>query len=877
MNPLKTIGYRSFQTVFRMALPLLPYREPQVLSSIDELPTALKSEGKHKPLIVTDANLVALGLVNLLTDVLDGVGVSYGIFSDTSQNPTIANVEAAREQYLDEGCDCLIAFGGGSPMDCAKAAGARIAKPNQSVRDMRGILRVGKRIPLLIAIPTTAGTGSETTLAAVITDQDAHYKYPINDFPLIPSYAVLDPRTTLGLPPYITAITGLDALVHATEAYIGRSTTKETRAWAEEAVLLIQRYLKRSYDDGSDVEAREGMLRAAFLAGEAFSKSYVGYIHGIAHSLGGNYGVAHGLANAIVAPYVLRLYDFSAQRKLAALARVAGLATSDDTDRQAAEKYISWFEGLNDHMGIPKKIEAIKAADIPTMASQADKESNPLYPVPRLMGKAELEQVYRLLMDDGELALTRPGVADAAQVKQLRKRTISERVEGQRAFFATGKTLDVEYRIAALERLQASIKAHQAEIDLALKEDLGKSFFESYMCEVGLTLSELGYQLKHVRRWARPHVVPTNLANFAAKSFTIAEPYGVTLVMSPWNYPFMLTMEPLIGAVAAGNCCIVKPSAYSPRTSEVIARILDEAFEPGHVDVVLGGREQNSRLLDHNFDYIFFTGSVNVGKLVLEKAAQHVTPVTLELGGKSPCVVAADADLEVAATRIAFGKFLNCGQTCVAPDYVLVDRKVEMRLAELIVEKICKMYGANALANPDYGHMVNEKHFKRVMGLIDSEKVVFGGNGNEDTLQIEPTVMMGVTLDDAVMGQEIFGPVLPMIAVDSLDQAKALIKSLKKPLAAYLFTSSKEEERKFLREVSFGGGCINDTIVHLATSYMGFGGVGASGMGSYHGKCSFETFSHRKSIMKKYTWLDLPMRYQPYDALKLALIKLFVH
>lgn len=875
MNPLKTIGYRSFQTAFRLALPFLPYREPQMLTSVDSIPAVLLEEGKRKPLIVTDSNLLSLGLPALLTSVLDAMGISYSIFSDTDQNPTIANVEAARAQYLSDGCDCLIAFGGGSPMDCAKAAGARIVKPHQAVSSMKGILRVHKRIPLLIAIPTTAGTGSETTLAAVITDQDAHYKYPINDFPLIPAYAVLDARTTLGLPPYITAITGLDALVHATEAYIGRSTTKETRAWAEEAVRLISHYLKRAYDDGSDVEAREGMLRAAFLAGEAFSKSYVGYIHGIAHSLGGNYGTAHGLANAVTAPYVLRRYDFAAQRKLATLARVANIATQENTDRQAAFKFIEWFESLNNVMGIPQKISSIKSEDISKMARQADKESNPLYPVPRLMDKDELEQIYRLLQVEENLEPTRPH-ATVQETEHLKERSLDKIMVDQRAFFASGKTLDVDFRIAALKKLERAIKAHQAEIDSALQEDLGKSFFESYMCEVGLTLAELGYQLKHIRKWTRPHTVLTNLANFAAHCFTVAEPYGVTLVMSPWNYPFMLTLEPLIGAIAAGNCCVVKPSAYSPKTSAVIARIIEEVFEPGHVDVVEGGREQNAALLDQKFDYIFFTGSVAVGKLVLEKAAPHLTPVTLELGGKSPCVVAADANLEIAAMRIAFGKFLNLGQTCVAPDYVLVDRKVEMRFVELIVDAICKMYGVYALDNPDYGHMINEKHFKRVLGLIDPDKVIFGGGSDPATLQIEPTVMMGVTAEDAVMKQEIFGPILPIIAFDSLEEAKVFIKKREKPLAAYLFTSNKEEERTFLREVSFGGGCINDTIVHLATSYMSFGGVGASGMGSYHGKQSFETFSHRKSIMKKYTGLDLPMRYQPYDALKLMLIKMFV-
>ncbi|WP_241157207.1 aldehyde dehydrogenase [Adlercreutzia sp. ZJ242] len=470
----------------------------------------------------------------------------------------------------------------------------------------------------------------------------------------------------------------------------------------------------------------------------------------------------------------------------------------------------------------------------------------------------------------------------AAPVPPCRKRTaqapdgIGSVMERQRAFFATGATIDVDFRLRALKRLDEAIRSHEAEIKSALRQDLGKSSFEGYLCEIGLTLSELGYQISHLRRWARPRHVLPDLANFPSSYRVVPEPYGVTLVMSPWNYPFMLALEPLIGAVAAGNCCVVKPSAYSPATSALIARILRETFEPGHVDVVLGGRAENAELLEQRFDYIFFTGSVEVGKLVQQKAARHLTPVTLELGGKSPCVIARDADLDVAAARVAFGKWLNVGQTCVAPDYVLVDEAVEMELAEKLAAAAARMYGADALGNPDYGHMVNEKHFKRVSSLIDPAKVVYGGRVSPETLQIEPTIMMGCSGDDPAMQQEIFGPVLPIISVRSMDEAEAFVKGREKPLALYLFTRDKQLERRFLGHVPFGGGCVNDTIVHLATSRMGFGGVGASGMGAYHGRRSFETFSHLKSVLKKGTWCDLPLRYQPYSAAKLSLVRLFL-
>lgn len=396
------------------------------------------------------------------------------------------------------------------------------------------------------------------------------------------------------------------------------------------------------------------------------------------------------------------------------------------------------------------------------------------------------------------------------------------------------------------------------------------------MCEIGLTLSELRFVRKHIPAWSSNRTVHTPLAQFHGKSFTVQEPYGTVLIMSPWNYPVLLTLEPLIGAMAAGNCCVVKPSAYSPAVSKVLAEMIGESFPEKYVAALEGGREENQALLEQEFDYIFFTGGVNVGKLVMEKAAAHLTPVTLELGGKSPCIVDHTANLKLAARRIVFGKYLNCGQTCVAPDYVLIEQCVKEKFLEYVKKEVIRMYGESPLDNPDYGRMINGRHFERVLELIDQAKTVCGGRSREDTLQIAPTVLDGVTENDAVMQEEIFGPVLPVLAVHSVEEAYQFVKKRPKPLALYLFTSDRKTEQRFLREVPFGGGCVNDTIIHLATPYMGFGGVGGSGMGSYHGRKSFDTFSHEKSIVKKYTWIDLPMRYQPYAKWKQKLIRMFV-
>ena len=453
---------------------------------------------------------------------------------------------------------------------------------------------------------------------------------------------------------------------------------------------------------------------------------------------------------------------------------------------------------------------------------------------------------------------------------------IQEIVARQRAWFRTGATLDVGGRLAALDRLRAWILAHEGEIDEALRQDLGKSGFESYMCETGMVLSELTYMRRHARALARARTVPTPLAQFHAHSYTKPAPYGVTLVMSPWNYPFLLTVDPLVDALAAGNTAVLKPSAYSPHTSALLERMAADCFDPRYVAVVTGGRAENARLLEQKFDYIFFTGSQAVGREVMGRAAAHLTPVTLELGGKSPCIVERSADVRLAARRIVFGKFLNCGQTCVAPDYVYCDRAVKDPLVAELKAQITAQYGERPLQNPDYGRIVNEKHFDRLCRLLASGTLCHGGGTDPSALRIEPTVLDGVTFDDPVMGEEIFGPILPVLTYDSLEEAVAAVNSRPSPLALYLFTRSRAAVRTVLDRCAFGGGCVNDVVIHLATSAMGFGGFGESGMGSYHGRAGFETFSHRKSIVDKKLWLDLPMRYQPYTGGHRALLRKFL-
>ncbi len=442
---------------------------------------------------------------------------------------------------------------------------------------------------------------------------------------------------------------------------------------------------------------------------------------------------------------------------------------------------------------------------------------------------------------------------------------IEEILQSQREYFQTGATLPLSFRVEKLKKLYQAIKFHEKEIAGALQEDLGKHAFESYMCEIGMALAEIRYLIKRVKKLAKKKKVKTPLAQFPAKSYQKASPYGNVLIMSPWNYPFLLTVDPIADGVAAGNCAVVKPSAYSPATGALLQRLVAECFDPRHVTVVTGGREENAALLKQKFDFIFFTGSQRVGKEVLKCAAEHLTPVVLELGGKSPCIVDESAKIPLAAKRIVFGKFLNCGQTCVAPDYILCHSSVKEALVAALTGEIKKQFGEKPLENPLYGKIITDKHFDRICALIDEKGGTYGGGRCAVSRKIEPTLLANVSWEDGVMQEEIFGPVLPVLTYESLEEVYALLKDKPKPLALYFFSEDKKRADEVMERCAFGGGCINDTIIHLATSEMGFGGVGESGMGAYHGEAGFYAFSHVKSIVDKKTWLDIPLRYQPYE------------
>lgn len=431
---------------------------------------------------------------------------------------------------------------------------------------------------------------------------------------------------------------------------------------------------------------------------------------------------------------------------------------------------------------------------------------------------------------------------------------------------------DIGYRRETLKKLLYNIQKSEDLIVKALYDDFKKPEFEAVLTETNYVISELKDTIKNIKKWSKPKRVLPSLLNFPSTDYIYKEPYGKVLVISPWNYPFQLALCPLISAVAAGNRVVLKPSELTPHTSAVIAKIIQKTFHVNHVEVVEGGLEVSTQLLSQRWDYIFFTGSVAVGKIVAKAAAENLTPVTLELGGKNPCIIDESADLKLAAKRIVWGKFINAGQTCIAPDYILIQKNMKINFISFMMEEITKAYGNKMEKSPDFARIINTKNWLRLVSMIDPERVIFGGETDANKLYIAPTLIEEPNLDSPVMKEEIFGPILPILTYETEAEIENVVSRYEKPLAFYIFSENKSFTNKLISAYSFGGGCINDTVVHFSNKRLPFGGVGQSGIGAYHGKLSFDIFSHHKGVVKKGNWLDLPMRYAPYKD-KLASIK----
>ena len=439
-------------------------------------------------------------------------------------------------------------------------------------------------------------------------------------------------------------------------------------------------------------------------------------------------------------------------------------------------------------------------------------------------------------------------------------------INNQIDYFNSRKTLNVNFRIQLLKSLKKEIELNEKEIENALNKDLGKSNGESYLTEIWFVYSEIKIALKNIKKWVKRKPIRSSLLNFPSSDFIVPEPYGNTLHISPWNYPFQLSIAPLVGAIAAGNTVLLKPSEYSINTSIILEKILAKVFDDGFVKVVQGGPEVASKLLEFKWNYIFFTGSITVGKIVAQQAAKHLTPVTLELGGKNPCVIDETASIKVTAKRIVWGKFTNCGQTCIAPDFLIVNRKIKEKLIKEIINQLSLAYSNKPIESIEYGRIISEKHMNYLSSLLEDQKILYGGHFDIEKKYFEPTIIEINNFDSKLMKEEIFGPILPIVEYDNFNEVDEIIKRYKHPLAMYIFTKNIAFGKKFLESYPFGGGAINDTVVHIANDRLPFGGIGSSGMGKYHGKSTFETFSHYKPYISRPLWIDPPLRYPPFKS-----------
>lgn len=450
--------------------------------------------------------------------------------------------------------------------------------------------------------------------------------------------------------------------------------------------------------------------------------------------------------------------------------------------------------------------------------------------------------------------------------------TQKEILENQKKFFESGKSRDINFIKRKLQQLKNSILKNEKDIYSALYKDLKKSKFEAYISEIGILISEIDLVIKNIDKWSKPKKIRSSMLNFPSNDFIISEPYGCTLVIAPWNYPFQLAVSPIISAIASGNTVVLKPSEITKHTGEIIKTLLSDIFEENHLKVVLGGVSETTQLLNLRWDYIFFTGSVEVGKIIAKAASKHLTPCTLELGGKNPCIVDSTANLKLSAKRLVWGKFLNAGQTCIAPDFILAHESIKSKLIDLLITEIKKAYGINPEISKSYPRIVNSNNFERLKSILKGEIILYGGETNYDDNYFAPTLIDSPSVNSKLMQKEIFGPILPILSFKDINDIDKIIKPLEKPLALYVFSTNKNFCNSIMTKYSFGGGAINDTMIQFGNSRLPFGGVGESGIGAYHGKYSFETFTHKKSISIKSNWLDIPIRYAPYDG-KLNLLK----
>ena len=833
-----------------------------------------RENGYKQVLLVTDRTLHALGFEQPVVASLEAAGVGCTVFDDIHSEPSIATIEAGRQQALACGADCIVALGGGSVMDTCKMVAAGVKMPHLPVKAL--LLKFlpvrGGTLPLIM-VPSTAGTGAEVTVGAVVLDERGVKGSTVLIGLKVP-HVILDSELTVNAPREVTAACGIDALSHCIEGAVSDTEVdEEDMKLSLDGIRLILQHLPTVMENPQDVEARLGMCRAAMYGGNAINTQLAGYVHAFAHSIGAKYHLPHGKAISLMLLPVLEFQKAACLEKYAKIARYCALADEDTADADAAERFLATVRHLLAQCGLDAIASPVRLCDheelIPMIAADSINYSSPV-----TLNNDQIKQVLDTV------------TATQTATDGYTEGSIREIVAAQRRFFRTGETLPIRWRIKQLKRLKAAVLAHEKEFEDALAEDLGRSTVEAYLCDIGPIIVEINEMLAGLRRWARPECHFSGLMCFPSLVTKVYKmPYGVSLVISPFNFPILLTIGVVAAAMAGGNTVVIKSSSKSAASTAALKKFFAEVFPPEYVTLIDGGHDVADLCLAQRFDKIFYTGSPAVGKHVLAEAAKNLTPVALELGGETGnwCVVRKDADLKDAARKIAFFKLTNAGQICININQIAVAEEVaEPFLAEL-KQAFVSQIGEHAEENPEYPKLITGGAYDKCARLADEyrDRIVFGGVGNPETRRYAPTMIYPVGIDEHIVQHELFCPLLPIVPFKDaeVDALMETVAGREHPLAMYLFTQDMRWANRVMQTQQFGGGCINEVCIHMMVKGVPFNGTGHSGMGAYHGEWGFREFTHPQTVLKGSTRFNLPLREHPYSGkageTKMKLLKLF--
>ena len=866
--------YRLRKQIHRLpgkVIHAIPIPDPEVIeghASRSQIGEICKQCGYQHVLLITDKTLSALGYGQAITDSLEKVGIDYTIFNDINSEPTIAIIEAGRQKAMGCQAECIIALGGGSVLDSSKMVAASVKMPHLSVKTL--LLKFlpvrGNTLPI-IAVPSTAGTGAETTVGAVVLNEHG-VKSSTVLIGLNVTHVVLDSELTIHAPKQVTAACGMDTLSHCIEGAVSDvDVDEEDMHLSMEGVHLIMQHLPTVMKEPENIEARLGLCRAAMYGGNAINTQLAGYVHAFAHSIGAKYHVPHGQAISLMLMPVLEFQKEVCREKYTQLAKYCGVGAS-------AEAFIEAVRQLMAQCGMDQIASPVRPCDheelIPMIAADSINYSSPV----------------TLSNDDIKQVLNTVTVFDSKDASAYSVDEIGNIVAAQRKFFRTGTTLPVKWRIKQLKKLKKAVIEHEVELEEALAEDLGRSRVEAYLCDIGPIITEVNEMLCGLRRWARPE---THFSGFMCFPSMITKvykmPYGVSLVISPFNFPILLTIGVVAAAMAGGNTVVIKSSSKSAASTAVLKRFFAEVFPPEYVTLIDGGHDVADMCLAQRFDKIFYTGSPSVGKHVLAEAAKNLTPVALELGGETGnwCVVRKDADLKDAARKIAFFKLCNAGQICININQIAVAEEVAEPFLEELKKAFITQIGEHPESNPEYPKLITDGAYQKCLGLADKyrDRIVFGGTGDQEARRFAPTMIYPVDINEHIVQHELFCPLLPIVPFkdDEIDALMETIADREHPLAMYLFTNDMRWAKHVMRTQQFGGGCINEVCIHMMVKGVPFNGTGHSGMGAYHGEWGFREFTHPQTVLKGKTKFNLPLREHPYSGKegekKMKLLKWF--